>query len=232
MSMFVLERSKQPAMPCSQRRASKLRASGRTRVHRLDPVTIRLTDRRNDHSVLQPLHLYSSTRTARPPAATVCGAELLPDAEPVLHIRALMELVYRGQEVYKGLLQRACMRRSRRGRQQHALAAAGRGQGYRPARADCVRRAYQVQPHAARCPRPCAWAADAQEVCARLAGPAPWSRPSFRPDPGMRAPALAASRSGRRATPTSRPAQKLSKASATSTAVCRRVETAMATPCS
>ncbi|MFN7695034.1 MAG: RRXRR domain-containing protein, partial [Burkholderiales bacterium] len=41
MSVFVLDRSGKPLMPCSEKRARKLLAAGRARVHRLDPVAVR-----------------------------------------------------------------------------------------------------------------------------------------------------------------------------------------------
>ncbi len=46
MSVFVLDRSGQPLMPCSEKRARKILESGRARVHRLLPFVIRLTDRK------------------------------------------------------------------------------------------------------------------------------------------------------------------------------------------
>lgn len=48
MSVFVLDRSELPLMPCSQKRARKLLAAGCTRVHRLVPFVIRLVDRHAD----------------------------------------------------------------------------------------------------------------------------------------------------------------------------------------
>src|SRR5690606_8380479 len=45
MAVFVLDRRKQPLMPCSEKRARLLLARGRARVHRLHPFTIRLVDR-------------------------------------------------------------------------------------------------------------------------------------------------------------------------------------------
>ena len=54
MPVLVLDRKKRPLMPCSWKRARKLMASGRARVVRTDPFTIRLVDRLLEDSVLQP----------------------------------------------------------------------------------------------------------------------------------------------------------------------------------
>ncbi|MEB0140753.1 RRXRR domain-containing protein [Undibacterium sp. CCC2.1] len=45
MAVFVLSRTQEPLMPCSEKRARKLLAAGRARVHRLFPFAIRLLDR-------------------------------------------------------------------------------------------------------------------------------------------------------------------------------------------
>ena len=55
MSVFVLDKRKQPLMPCSEKRARKLLASGRAVVVRVVPFVIRLKDRVSGD--LQPLHL-------------------------------------------------------------------------------------------------------------------------------------------------------------------------------
>ena len=57
MAVFVLDRSGKPLMPCSEKRARKLLAAGRARVHRVMPFVIRLVDRRVQDSALQPLRV-------------------------------------------------------------------------------------------------------------------------------------------------------------------------------
>ena len=57
MSVCVLDRSGKPLMPCSEKRARKLLACGRARVHRVVPFVIRLVDRRQSDCALQPLRL-------------------------------------------------------------------------------------------------------------------------------------------------------------------------------
>jgi hypothetical protein len=55
MSVFVLDRRKQPPMPCSEKRARLLLGRGRAAVVRAYPFTIRLKDRAGD--VTQPLRI-------------------------------------------------------------------------------------------------------------------------------------------------------------------------------
>jgi hypothetical protein len=57
MSVFVLDKRKRPLMPCSEKRARMLLESGRARVHKQFPFSIRLIDRLVEDSELQPLRL-------------------------------------------------------------------------------------------------------------------------------------------------------------------------------
>ena len=124
MSVFVLDRSGKPLMPCSEKRARKLLAAGRARVHRRFPFAIRLVDRRLEESALQPMRLSldpgSKTtgvclaRVERD--ATSRGSADDVDAKPVMHISLLMDLVHRGQTIRDGLQRRAQLRRGRRAR--------------------------------------------------------------------------------------------------------------------
>lgn len=124
MSVFVLDRSGKPLMPCSEARARKLLAAGRARVHRLYPFAVRLVDRRVETSTLQPMRLSldpGSKTTglciARVESRPAAGEPLdTTDGRPVMHITFLMELVHRGQAIRDGLTSRAQMRRARRGR--------------------------------------------------------------------------------------------------------------------
>jgi hypothetical protein len=54
---FVLDKHKQPLMPCTPKRARQLLAQGRAVVVRVQPFVIRLKDRLAQDSVLQPLAL-------------------------------------------------------------------------------------------------------------------------------------------------------------------------------
>lgn len=121
MSVFVLDRRKKPLMPCSEKRARKLLAAGRARVHRLYPFTIRLVDRVQEASALQPLRL-SIDPGSKATGLALCRVEQPIDAgtgeiaEPMLHVVALVELVHRGQAIRDKLQRRAMLRRGRRGR--------------------------------------------------------------------------------------------------------------------
>ena len=55
MAVFVLDRKGKPLMPCTERRARIMLNRGRARIHKMMPFTIRLVDRLQQDSVLQPL---------------------------------------------------------------------------------------------------------------------------------------------------------------------------------
>lgn len=119
MSVFVLDRSGSPLMPCSQKRARKLLALGRARVHRLVPFVIRLVDRHADSCGVQPLRIKLD------PGSKATGLALVRDTETVeagtgeiLRCGAalsLLELVHRGRKISEALTARRSMRRRRRG---------------------------------------------------------------------------------------------------------------------
>lgn len=121
MAVFVLDKRGKPLMPCTEKRARKLLDAGRARVHRMEPFAIRLVDREQADCTLQPLRL-SIDPGSKATGLAVCRVEQRIDAdtgeigEPALHIRALVELVHRGQAIREGLRSRAAMRRTRRGR--------------------------------------------------------------------------------------------------------------------
>jgi hypothetical protein len=54
MSVFVLDCQHRPLDPCSEKRARLLRERGRAVVHRRQPYTIRLKDRRVQESMVHP----------------------------------------------------------------------------------------------------------------------------------------------------------------------------------
>ena len=128
MSVFVLDRSGKPLMPCSEKRARKLLGAGRARVHRLYPFAVRLVDRRVEEVVaqggLQPMRLsldpgskttgVALARVEAPvDSETAESGEIL---EPVMHLGFLMELTHRGAQIKKDLLSRSQLRRGRRSR--------------------------------------------------------------------------------------------------------------------
>ena len=104
-------------MPCKPKRARKMLAAGRARVHRLFPFTIRLIDRVIEDSCFQPLILKIDPGSVTPGIA-VCRIGEAVDAdgvvEPVMQIQFLMELAHRGRAIQEALHARAAMRRRRR----------------------------------------------------------------------------------------------------------------------
>lgn len=115
MAVFVLDRNQHPLMPCSEKRARKLLAAGRARVHRVIPFVIRLVDRRQSECETQPV------RVKLDPGSKVTGMALvreppLPDAgENGCAVLSLFEIVYRGHRISEALTARRQKRRRRRG---------------------------------------------------------------------------------------------------------------------
>lgn len=118
MAVFVLDRYKNPLMPCSEKRARLLLARGRARVHRLIPFTIRVVDRRAAESALQPMELKID------PGSKTSGLALVRNSKSVdvttgevtttTHVLNLFELIHRGFQISKALTARRQMRRRRR----------------------------------------------------------------------------------------------------------------------
>ena len=116
-------------MPCSEKRARLLLERGRARVHRMMPFTIRLVDRLQADSVLQPIRLKLD------PGSKTTGLALVREKETVdgstgevlraLTVLMLLELKHRGHEIRDALTSRRAFRRRRRGKLR-----------YRPARFD------------------------------------------------------------------------------------------------
>jgi len=119
MAVLVLDKRKQPLMPCSEKRARKLLESGRARVHRLMPFSIRLVDRRVEHSALQPVEIKLD------PGSKTTGIALIRESEATdaqtgevtvtAHVLSLFELAHRGRQISEALTARRQMRRRRRG---------------------------------------------------------------------------------------------------------------------
>ena len=118
MAVLVLDRKKRPLMPCTPKRARKLLASGRARVHRLFPFCIRLVDRRIEQSAVQPLRLALDPGS-KTTGLAISRIEEVTDAdgaiEPVMHIVFLMALAHRGKAIMASLHARSAMRRRRPG---------------------------------------------------------------------------------------------------------------------
>ena len=106
MSVFVLDKRKQPLMPCSEKRARLLLNRGRAVVVRTYPFTIRLKDRVGGNT--QPLRLKLD------PGSKTTGIAVIREQGQTQHVLTLMELVHRGRQIRKSLDQRRGFRRRRR----------------------------------------------------------------------------------------------------------------------
>lgn len=111
--VFVVDRHHDPLMPCSAKRARLLLQRGRARVHRFKPFTIRLVDRLQASSALQPVTVKID------PGSRYTGIVVARGADrrfTHLHGLFLMELEHRGLRIAAALRQRAALRRNRRSR--------------------------------------------------------------------------------------------------------------------
>lgn len=118
MAVFVLDRRKQPLMPCSEKRARLLLARGRARVHRQMPFTIRLIDRCTSQSELQPLELKITPGSDASGLAVVRHHDTLDtttgEETATAHVLNLFELIHRSAQISEALTARRLMRRRRR----------------------------------------------------------------------------------------------------------------------
>lgn len=108
MAVYVLDKQGHPLMPCSEKRARLLLERGRARVHRQMPFVIRLTDRLKSDSKAQPLSIKID------PGSKFTGLAVVRQADKLVSVQSLIELVHRGAMIKKSLLQRAGYRRRRR----------------------------------------------------------------------------------------------------------------------
>ncbi len=108
MAVFVLDKRGKSLMPCSEKRARQMLERGRSRVHRCKPFVIRLIDRRQEESVLQPLRIKLD------PGSKATGLALVREDSDRHHVLFLAELHHRGQAIRDALAQRRAFRRRRR----------------------------------------------------------------------------------------------------------------------
>lgn len=118
MAVFVLGRKQEPLMPCSEKRARKLLAAGRARVHRLLPFAIRLVDRSAADCAFQPITIKLD------PGSKTTGMALVRESATVdaatgeaamtANVINLFELAHRGRQISEALTARRQMRRRRR----------------------------------------------------------------------------------------------------------------------
>src|SRR5690606_10762641 len=106
MSVFVLDKSKKPLMPCSKKRARLLLERGRAVVVRMHPFTMRLKDRVG--GVMQPV------RVKLDPGSKVTGVALVREAPDGQHVLWLGEVQHRGHAIREAMESRRAFRRHRR----------------------------------------------------------------------------------------------------------------------
>ena len=123
MAVLVLDRRKKPLMPCSERRARVLLARGRARIHRMVPLTIRLVDRYQEDSILQPLRLKLDPGSQTTGLALVREQDITDTTREetirILTVVMRLEIEHRGQTIHETLTQRRAFRRRRRGNLRH-----------------------------------------------------------------------------------------------------------------
>ena len=110
MAVFVLDKHKQPLMPCSEKRARLLLSRKRAVVHRLYPFTLRLKDRLAKDSASQPLRLKFD------PGSKATGVAITLDVERAETVKFLGAIQHRGSNIRDTLTSRRAMRRGRRSR--------------------------------------------------------------------------------------------------------------------
>ena len=106
--VFVLDKNKQPLMPCHPARARELLKTGRAAVFRRFPFTIILFDREDGET--QP------TQIKVDPGSRTTGLVLVADFQRGLCCIWAAELEHRGQQIRDNLLKRRHLRRGRRSR--------------------------------------------------------------------------------------------------------------------
>lgn len=119
MAVFVIDKRKKPLMPCSEKRAGKLLDSGRARIHRLIPFSIRMVDREVAGCELQPVKIKID------PGSKFTGFAVVRESKSIdvaigeigitVHVLNLFEILHRGRQISEALMVRRQMRRRRRG---------------------------------------------------------------------------------------------------------------------
>src|SRR5258708_2535591 len=110
--VFVLDRHQHALMPCTPKRARLLLSRGRAVVHRVEPFTIRVKDRRVEESILQPVALKIDPGS-KATGMTLARVEGTPEGE-VHHAVFLSEVRHRGDAIHDAKRKQAAARRRRR----------------------------------------------------------------------------------------------------------------------
>src|SRR5918992_2390852 len=116
--VFVLDRNKQPLMPCTPGKARKLLKLGQAAVYRREPFTIILRERAGGD--VQPIEFKAD------PGSKTTGLAIVGKFKRGDTVLWAANLKHRGDSIRKGLADRRALRRSRRNRKTR----------YRPARFD------------------------------------------------------------------------------------------------
>lgn len=104
--VFVLDKKKQPLMPCSEKRARLLLNRGKARIHRMYPFTIRLSERIGGDT--QPVGIGID------PGSKQTGLAVFRMEDRIRFALVLLELTHRGRKISENLLKRKGFRRQRR----------------------------------------------------------------------------------------------------------------------
>ncbi|MHB1605383.1 MAG: RNA-guided endonuclease IscB [Leptospirales bacterium] len=117
MQAFVLDKHKNPLMPCHPARARELLKRGQAVVHKIAPFTIRLKGRVGGE--VQPVRIKLDPGSKTTGIALVRAEETVsPETgkmEKVAHVLFLAELTHRGGKIRDRLTARRAFRRRRRG---------------------------------------------------------------------------------------------------------------------
>jgi 5-methylcytosine-specific restriction endonuclease McrA len=106
--VFVIDKNKQPLMPCHPARARRMLREGKAAVFRRYPFTIILKEREGGE--IQPVQVKLD------PGSKTTGIAIVGDFKRDKRVIWAAELTHRGQQIRNALLSRQQLRRSRRKR--------------------------------------------------------------------------------------------------------------------
>jgi len=106
LAVFVLDKQKNPLMPCSEKRARLLLSRKKAVVHLMYPFTIRLKERVG--GCLQSVHLKLD------PGAKTTGVAVLVELQETFKVAMFAHLEHNGFAISEKLTQRRAFRRRRR----------------------------------------------------------------------------------------------------------------------
>jgi 5-methylcytosine-specific restriction endonuclease McrA len=106
--VLVVDKNKQPLMPCHPARARELLNKGKAAIYRRFPFTIMLRER--EGGAVQPVTFKVD------PGSKITGIALVADFKRGQRLIWAAELTHRGQQIKNALLSRRALRRGRRAR--------------------------------------------------------------------------------------------------------------------